>query len=396
MRRRAFLADLAAGAWLAAGPRAASSATVAEIDGALAAAVRALVAAQSHDGAWRSSTYGLLKDGLSLTPPVLKALAFGPEAGGVPAARRRGAAYLIGRIKANGTVDDGPTGMIYPAYTAALAAIALDRIPMEGARAARDAWLRKLRGHQYSGHLGWTPADPAHGGWGYTLKPPRRPADADAPSADANLSATLFAVGALRLAGAEADDPVIRAALGFVRRCQNLPEDGQAADPDFDDGGFLFSPTDPDRNKTGPAGKDRRGRVRFASYGSMTADGLRALLRCGLAPDSPRVRAALGWLGRNFSLAHNPGRFAPIREVERDASYCYYAWSLAHSLRALGLVRIPGADLAWPEPLARELIRRQRPDGTWSNPFTATKEDDPLVATPMAAGALGVCRMMAT
>ena len=42
----------------------------------------ALVAGQSPDGAWRSSTYGVFKDGLSLTPTVLKAVAFGPDVAG--------------------------------------------------------------------------------------------------------------------------------------------------------------------------------------------------------------------------------------------------------------------------------------------------------------------------
>ena len=51
-----------------------------------------------------------------------------------------------------------------------------------------------------------------------------------------------------------------------------------------------------------------------------------------------------------------------------------------------------GRDTAWAELLARELIRRQGDDGTWSNRFTAAKEDDPLVATPLALGALGLCR----
>ena len=51
-----------------------------------------------------------------------------------------------------------------------------------------------------------------------------------------------------------------------------------------------------------------------------------------------------------------------------------------------------GKGTAWAELLARELIRRQREDGTWSNHFTASKEDDPLVATPLALGALGLCR----
>ena len=39
-----------------------------------------------------------------------------------------------------------------------------------------------------------------------------------------------------------------------------------------------------------------------------------------------------------------------------------------------------------------ELLGRQRSDGTWSNSVSSSKEDDPLVATSLAAGALGLCR----
>jgi hypothetical protein len=35
---------------------------------------------------------------------------------------------------------------------------------------------------------------------------------------------------------------------------------------------------------------------------------------------------------------------------------------------------------------------RQRPDGSWANRFTDGKEDDPLIATPLALLALVNCR----
>jgi squalene-hopene/tetraprenyl-beta-curcumene cyclase len=202
----------------------------------------------------------------------------------------------------------------------------------------------------------------------------------------------------LRIAGVPADDPAIRKALVFLVRCQNFAEEVQDGDPAFDDGGFFFTPTDPVRNKAGGAGTDRLGRVRYHSYGSATADGLRALLRCGLSPADRRVAAARRWLERSFSAAHNPGVFEPARAVERDATYFYYAWSLAHAFRALGgrMQEGLGRETAWAELLARELIRRQHADGTWSNRFTASKEDDPLVATPLALAALGLCRELVT
>jgi len=46
----------------------------------------------------------------------------------------------------------------------------------------------------------------------------------------------------------------------------------------------------------------------------------------------------------------------------------------------------------WAPALARELIDRQNADGSWTNRFTDGKEDDPLVATPLALAALRICR----
>lgn len=356
--------------------------------------MQALIVAQDPDGAWRSRTYGALKDGLALTPPVLKAVTFGPDVVGAGPARRRGASFLAAQVRADGTIDAaGP----YPVYAASTAVIVLNRVPVAGRPLARDAWLRVLRERQLTEPLGWSPADPAYGGWGDAPGPSQKP-EAGRPQArpaDADLSSTLFAVGALRLAGVGADDPPISKALRFISRCQNVPEDVDTADPAFDDGGFFFSPTDVLRNKAGAAGADRRGRQRYHSYGSATADGLRALLRCGLATDHTRVRAARTWLERHFSVTTNPGTFEPDRKVEGESTYFYYCWSLGHAFQTLGLRRIstPRGTVSWAEDLSAELMRRQRADGTWSNRFTAAKEDDPLVASALAAGALGTCRM---
>ncbi len=370
-RRRDVLRWLAAAGLAGCGRSALRDDLLARIDEACRSAARALIAAQSPDGAWRSPTYGVFRDGLTLTPAVLKAVVFGPDVPGADEARRRGAAYLAGRIREDGSIDDGPTGLVYPVYTAAASAIALTRLAVPGGTRARDAWLAEVRRRQLDETLGWSPDDPAYGGWGYAIEPSRK-GITKAP--DADLSSTLFAIGALGVANRSTDAPAIAKALRFVERCQNFAGG---------DGGFFFSPTDPVRNKAGGPGPGR-----FHSYGSATADGLRALLRCGLTIDHPRVVAARGWLARSFSATTNPGTFEPIREPEREATYYYYAWSLAHAARALGR----GHGLALDE-LARELIRLRRPDGTWVNRFTASKEDDPLVATSFAAGALGLCRL---
>ncbi|MEM9252049.1 MAG: hypothetical protein AAGB29_06835, partial [Planctomycetota bacterium] len=88
-----------------------------------------------------------------------------------------------------------------------------------------------------------------------------------------------------------------------------------------------------------------------------------------------------------------PGDFADGREPLRHGYYHYYAWSVSHALRRLGVTHA-GVDreTPWAEQLAEALIATQDADGAWRNASTDGKEDDPLVATPFALSALAVCR----
>jgi hypothetical protein len=189
-----------------------------------------------------------------------------------------------------------------------------------------------------------------------------------------NLSATLLVVGALTLGGVPAEDPALVAARGFVERCQNA------------DGGFFFSPAVPDANKAGRAGDG------YASYGSMTADGVRALLRLG--GNEERVARGAAWLERNFEADRNPGEFVGGAEIRRASAYFYWTWSAAHALRAIGKPELETAKgkVVWARALARALLARQRGDGSWKNDATEMREDDPVVATSFAMAALAVCR----
>jgi len=351
----------------------------AKVEASLAAAARFLAGRQDEDGAWRSKVYGPFKDGPTLTPHVLLALNCLPEGG--PEARRsfdRGVKYLKSLIDEQGQLR-GP--LVMPVYTSAGACMV---VPQE----AQRAWVDQLRAHQLTAALGWDESDSSFGGWGYSISPPHK------PNGTANLSATLYGVTALRNAGVPLDDAAYAQILTFVSRCQNFPHDPANRDARFDDGGFFFTPHDAAKNKAGVAGTDREGRERYHSYGSMTADGVRTLILCGAKHEDPRIVAARQWLEQNFSATENPGTFAPDREMIRRSTYFYYCWSVAHALRELNLTDLDTrrGKVHWPEALATELLARQRPDGSWSNDFTDTKEDDPLIATPHAAIALYICR----
>jgi hypothetical protein len=371
------------------------SGLAAQTERALANAVRFLISNQSPDGSWRSSVYGDLRDGLALTPPILKCLFYSSYSSHqVRSSFRRGFDYLVQ------CAEDGRAGsaadLVHPVYTAALSSVVIGLAGRESKHLkAQTAWLDRLLRYRFSRDLGWVPGDGPFGGWGYTSRIPQKPKGAESPY-EANISATIFGIGALRQAGVPPSDPVCQEILSFVKRVQNFDDDERDGDPRFDDGGFFFTPCDPARNKAGIAGTDRSGRERYNSYGSATADGLRALLRCGVTRDNPRVQAAYRWLANHFSARTNPGAFLGQREVLRNATYFYYCWSLAHALTAMGVdkVRTEARSLKWAEVLAEELIRRQQNDGSWINRFTDAKEDDPLVATSLAAAALTHCHWM--
>lgn len=365
------------------------------IDRSLAKAAQFLVKKQAADGSWRSETYGPFKHGNSLTPLIVHALARTtlPDS---RAACQKGAAFLAAQVQPDGRIDPGPAKMTYPVYTAAGAVLVLSDKAYADQHKARDAWLAYLRQMQLTEDLGWQPDDKPYGGWGYCPELPRKPSPGELPPplTESNISATLFALEALRAAGVPADDPVIQKALVFVKRCQNYADESQQRDPTFDDGGFIFIYDDAARNKAGVAGKDRLGRERFASYGSTTADGLRALLLCGLPPGDARVQAARKWLTDHFRTDALPGKFVTGRAEVRASYYFYYMCSLAQALQAadVGEINALAGKANWAEAVADELLQKQREDGSWANDAVAGRENDPLVATAMAMLALHACR----
>src|SRR5262249_16749014 len=144
------------------------------------------------------------------------------------------------------------------------------------------------------------------------------------------------------------------------------------------DGGFFFMLGDSIRNKAGASGHQADGREIYASYGSATADGLRALLLCDMSLGSPRVVAALEWLETHFSASTHAGAYPPERESARQAVYFYYCHSLALAFQAAGVRKFEqnGRRVHWAEELADELIRRQKSDGSWINSSVDVREDD--------------------
>jgi Prenyltransferase and squalene oxidase repeat len=352
------------------------------VEQSLGRAARFLLDRQSADGAWRSDRYGQFQDGTALTPLVLEALLSLAPSSERDAALRKGVLFLEGLVRADGTINAGEFGLAYPVYTSAGTVGVLSCWERDRHHATRDRWLASLRGRQLNEQLGWAPSDPQYGGWGYCPVIPRKPKpnELTPPLLESNLSATVFALSALREAAVPADDPAFQQARVFVERCQNFANDHP--DPAVDDGGFFFIQDDPVRNKAGAAGRDVTGRQRFHSYGSTTADGLRALLLCGLPADHVRVTQARAWLTAHFPADRDPGR---------AAVFFYFHRSASRAFDALGIQDIDGPEgnVRWRDAMTEELLGRQLEDGSWANRVLLVREDEPLVATSFAVLALG-------
>ena len=54
----------------------------------------------------------------------------------------------------------------------------------------------------------------------------------------------------------------------------------------------------------------------------------------------------------------------------------------------------PAGPVRWADELTAELLRRQNPDGSWINDAVEVREDDPIVATALAVGALAAANAL--
>jgi squalene-hopene/tetraprenyl-beta-curcumene cyclase len=119
----------------------------------------------------------------------------------------------------------------------------------------------------------------------------------------------------------------------------------------------------------------------------MTYAGLKSFLYAGLSKDDPRVKAAIDWIGRHYSLEENPGA--------GQAGLYYYYHLFAKAMDALGQPEFTDAKQVkhnWRAELFDALKKRQNADGSWANENRAFLEDVPELATAYAILALSYCQ----
>ncbi len=199
-----------------------------------------------------------------------------------------------------------------------------------------------------------------------------------------DLSNTQFFIEALRSLGDGPEDEAMQKALVFVSRCQNLESEDNttgfaAKNPD---GGFYYTPAS---GGASMAGQTPEGGLR--SYGSMTYAGLKSMIFAGVGPEDPRVKAAFAWVQKHYSVGANPGM--------GNAGLYYYYHTFAKALDAMKLDLVEdsgGVKHDWRNELAAELLKRQRPDGSWINENPRWLEGEASLVTGYALLALAYCR----
>ncbi len=279
--------------------------------------------------------------------------------------------YLEGFVQADGGVS--LKSSMYRNYETSLALMCFAEANRDGRydRLVRGA-EKFLKANQWTEAQGQDKSSPAYGGAGYGKH--MRP----------DLSNTNFLVDALHAAGAGPNDEAMQKALIFVSRCQNLESEHNtlpwaAKNPD---GGFYYTAA---AGGESPAGKTPNGGLR--SYGSMTYAGLKSMIYAGVGRDDPRVKAATRWIEQHYDLSSNPGM--------GPSGLFYYYQTFAKALDATGkneLVDAAGKKHDWRRDLVVELLKRQRPDGSWVNRDPRWLEGEPSLVTGYVLLALSYCK----
>lgn len=375
VRVAAFLAAVVFGSVALTSPAAdpAAEPTKAGWDAVVQKAVAYLTSAQNPDGSWSQTPQGRLGGTGVIVTGLLRC---GQSPDDQPAAK--GLTYIESLVNPQAGHIAGADSKVnlqnYVTSVNVMALVAAGREdkykPIIG-----DAvkFLKKL---QWDDSEGKSPKDDFYGGAGYDSK--SRP----------DLSNTQFFLEALKSAGVGPDDEAMKKAAVFVSRCQNLKSEHNDRPwaGEINDGSFIYSAAGGGQTKT----HDNPGEP-LTGYGSMTYAGVKSMIYCGVSKDDPRVKKALEWVARNYTLDANPGM--PPQLAHRGLYYYYQTF--AKTMDVLGrdeFVDAKGEKHNWRADVLRALATRQRPDGSWVNENDRWMEGDPTLVTGYALLALSHCK----
>jgi squalene-hopene/tetraprenyl-beta-curcumene cyclase len=262
-------------------------------------------------------------------------------------------------------------------YVTCVNVMALQAADRDSYKQVVDDAVKFLKNLQWDEGEGKGPQDDFYGGAGYDSK--SRP----------DLSNTQFFIDSLIAAGVSRDDPALKKALIFVKRCQNYKGEGsdQPWQSKVDDGSFIYSAAGGGQTKSQDQPSPDGG---LPGYGSMTYAGIKSMIYCGVTRDDPRVQRAFEWIKKNYNVEKNPG----MPDLRAKWGLFYYYHTMAKTLALMGVDEIEdatGKKHDWRAEITRALAKLQKPDGSWVND-QHWMESDPNLITGYALMALSHCK----
>lgn len=331
---------------------------------ALANGAQFLLRSQSGDGHWSDAQMPALTALPAWALCGVDAAKAGLDPEALSSAVGRGAAFVLSTQREDGgfyVPKPGRGGSGLGNYNTSVCLSALFSCGK-----APTAALLKAREYIASSQL--TGDDTLVGGFGYDKISRRRYAD---------LSNTAYALDAMHRTAA----------------LEELRPGGRRVDVDWDRAitfvDSLLKKDGPDagaaayNNRTPQAGAstNENGRVSLRAYGSMTYAAVLSMCHASLSKGDPRVRQALEYCERFWTLDENPG-------MGGQGLYYYYD-ILSRALDAAGVESVGTHD--WKAELSARLVSLQKPDGSWSNDNNRFWESDPVLCTSFAMLALQLC-----
>jgi len=323
-----------------------------------------LRAAQQADGGWL--LHG--KSNPAITALAAKCFIQDRRFGADHLVVRRALAMLLRSAKSDGGIYVEGEGLRNYQTSVALMALSAAGSPEHRETIARaQGFLRRLQWDEGDGH---DPESPWYGGQGYGRN--KRP----------DLSNTQMMVEALHDSGLPPDDPVYKKAMAFISRCQMLSEtNDQPFARGSDDGGFVYTCVNGGESKAGVEVVD--GTPRLRSYGSMTYAGFKSMLYADIDQRDVRVRRALDWIRRHYTLDTNPNM--PLSQSKEGLYYYYHVFARAmHAWGEQILVDSRGRPHRWRDELCARLADLQNDDGSWVNEKDRWYEGNPYLVTAYA------------
>ncbi len=341
--------------------------------------------AQSPDGAWHSSTHGLLKGGQAYTPFIISTLAQVPDSiYPLPHPKLAQALQFIRQKMHKQLAGEVNLVLEYPVYSAAYSLQVLTLWGNANDKKLRQQLAQYLINQQFGEKRHLSPTHPAYGGWGFGET---RLLAGEAGHVD--LSITRRVLQALAISG-QLNDTILAKARQFLYYTQKNPQDGRwqpqvdslKSQKRFFDGGFYYSPVVLGANKAKWA-EDSVHQKYYRSYATATCDGLLAWLAFGQRADTLAVQSAQKWLLAHSDL-HFPAGISPNDPDQwHEVMILYHLAVRAEAYRKLS---IKGN---WQKSMLEILRKFEQKDGSVLNPAGArNKENDPLLGSALALLAL--------